>query len=136
MYRIAVASSDGVTINAHFGQAGEFLIYAVDDGGAFNLLEKRRIASPDEAGKPHQHGAKSVADQLADVDVVLVNQIGLGAIEALQEKGIKSFVLKGPIDKALTAYGKRGKLFGTTVLGLQTPQPRGDGSRRCARGGE
>ena len=42
-YKIAVASSDGINVDLHFGAAAEFLIYSVNDQGAFELSEKRKI---------------------------------------------------------------------------------------------
>ena len=42
-YKIAVASSDEINVDLHFGAAAEFLIYSVNDQGAFELSEKRKI---------------------------------------------------------------------------------------------
>jgi predicted Fe-Mo cluster-binding NifX family protein len=46
-YRIAVASSDDVHIDLHFGGAREFTIFEVNDGGTYQVLEKREIPAYD-----------------------------------------------------------------------------------------
>ncbi|MCR5614157.1 NifB/NifX family molybdenum-iron cluster-binding protein [Treponema sp.] len=46
-YKIAVASSDGVNIDVHFGAAKFFSIYEVQDDASFSFLEKREV--PEDA---------------------------------------------------------------------------------------
>lgn len=116
MSKVAVASTDGISINEHFGRAKEFLIYEVEQGGAYQLLE-RRPNNPHCSGEHDHHTADATAGLLADVKVVLVSQIGPGASKALQSKGVTALTLSGSIDKALTAYGKRGKLLESIIPG-------------------
>ena len=40
-YRIAIASSDGETVNRHYGRADKFFIYLVDDEEGFNWAMMR-----------------------------------------------------------------------------------------------
>ena len=42
-YRVAVASTDGESVNTHYGKAEIFYIYAVDDDEGYDLLEKRSM---------------------------------------------------------------------------------------------
>ena len=122
---IAVASSDGVTINEHFGQARKFLVYQVAEDGTYQQQEQREILPYVGCGSsPHSHEA-TVA-QLAGVDVVLALQIGPGAAESLQAKGITAFGVKGVIDRILTSYGKRHKLLDQALPGV---------SHSCGSGG-
>ena len=39
--RVAVASSDGIVVNSHFGRARDFYIYEVSENEDTVLLEKR-----------------------------------------------------------------------------------------------
>ncbi len=118
MLHVAVASSDGISVNEHFGRADMFYIYEVNDDGSFRLAEERTItpASPGEAGAGH--GADATIEQLGDVHAVLVAQIGPGAQSSLNRKGVRSFALGGPIDKALSSYGRRHKLLDATIPGM------------------
>ena len=111
MAKVAVASTDGLVINEHFGRANEFLIYDVNDTGSHTLLETRQIAlSPADS---HDQGLAAKAGLLADVKVVLVAQIGPGAEKVLRQKGIIALTITGTIEKALVAYGKRGRFIKT-----------------------
>jgi len=117
MLKVAVASSDGVTINEHFGQARQFLIFEVEEDGSYRQLEQRQIL-PFVGGETAGHSHDGTVNQLAGVDAVLALQIGPGAAGSLQARGIKSFGVKGLIDKALVSYGKRHKLLDQTLPGV------------------
>ncbi len=111
MLKIAVATSDGITIDVHFGQASSFHIFDVADDGTYQLLEQRDILpySPEESQSGHP--ANATIRQLTDMDVILVNKIGDGPLKSLEGLGIRAYALGGSVDRALTAYGKRHKLF-------------------------
>lgn len=116
MAKVAVASTDGLVINEHFGRANEFLIYDVNDSGSHTLIETRQIIqSPADS---HDQGVAAKAVLLADVEVVLVAQIGPGAEKVLRQRGIIALTITGAIEKALVAYGKRGKFIKTGVLNV------------------
>lgn len=126
MLRIAVATSDGETINEHFGRARHFFIYEVEDDGTHRSVATREILPHIHNHETSAHAAVGTTDQLGDVDVVFASQIGPGAADSLQQKGIKSFSLNGTIHKALTAYGKRHKLLDLKIPGV---------TQRCGSGG-
>jgi predicted Fe-Mo cluster-binding NifX family protein len=106
---IAVATSDGTHIDVHFGQATSFQIYDVAYDGTYKHLEHRTITPAGEGGEAGH--ASATIEQLPDVDVVLVSRIGTGPTRALEGRGTRAFALSGPIDVALTAYGKKQRLF-------------------------
>jgi nitrogen fixation protein NifB len=116
MAKVAVVSTDGLVINEHFGRANEFLIYDVSGSGSHTLLETRQmIQSPADS---HDQEVAAKAELLADVEVVLVAQIGPGAEKALRQRGIIALTITGAIEKALVAYGKRGKFIRTGILNV------------------
>lgn len=116
MVKIAVASTDGLVINEHFGRANEFLIYDVNQIGSHSLLETRQFTlSPADS---HDHGLAAKAGLLADVEVVLVAQIGPGAEKVLRQRGIIALTITGTIEKALVAYGKRGGFINYIKQGI------------------
>ncbi len=133
MIKIAVATSDGVNIDVHFGQAGSFHIFHVHEDGTHQLLEQRLILPDSPQGTVDGRHAVATIEQLADVNVILVNRIGDGPIRELEERGIKAFALHGPLDRALTTYGKRHKLSMKMNLGLS--QPQGVSHSGCGGGG-
>ncbi len=127
MSKIAIASTDGVSINEHFGKTKLFFIYEIDDKkGTYQLLERRENI----LDKSDSHYL-AAAQLLADVEVVLVSSIGPQARNELQRKGVIAFVLSGSIDKALTTYGKRRNIVKNITRGLVNNYHPGNG---CACG--
>lgn len=100
--RVAVASSDGIVINQHFGRADSFYIYEVSQGEEPVLMEKR-------IGRPFCHGGnheetelQDATELLADCRRVYVAQIGRGAELELARRGIQSVTAPGLIHEVLT----------------------------------
>lgn len=102
--RVAVASSDGIFINQHFGKATRFFVYDVGPDGV-SLVEVRDNAEPlcgSDTERNHAPGAfDRIFDLLADCSVVLVSMIGFGASEQLKSRWITVYEVPGPIEKAL-----------------------------------
>jgi predicted Fe-Mo cluster-binding NifX family protein len=98
--KIAVASSDGTTINEHFGRASLFRIYRLHDLG-HEFLEQREN-TPACGGQQHDDDVLDKAAQLiSDCRGVVAAQIGPGAIDALIGQRILAFTMSGSIDDAL-----------------------------------
>lgn len=103
--RIAVASSDGITVDQHFGRAGGFRIYRLNDTG-FEFLESRENAAPC-SGQFHDDSALGrAAALLSDCRGVVVAQIGPGAIDVLIRRRIMAFTLPGAIAEAFETLVK------------------------------
>lgn len=134
MLKIAVATSDGVNIDEHFGQARVFRIFEVEESGAFRLLEERPITPHCPGDHAAGHSADATVAQLGDVEAVLVNRIGPGAAKNLESKGIRAFALSGPVDRALASYGKRHKLIEAGILGGGLSAASSGGSCGCSGG--
>ena len=47
-YKVAIASTDGINVDAHFGSASSFLIYEVDADGSYENIEKRIVPGTDK----------------------------------------------------------------------------------------
>jgi nitrogen fixation protein NifB len=131
MAKVAVASTDGLTINEHFGRSKEFLVYEVDEEGGNTFLE-RRERDEESLQNIHESGAKL----FADVEAVLAAQIGPRAQAELTSQGILSFQVTGAIPKALTAYGKRGKFVRSSLIksDLEVQIGGGAGCGGCPKG--
>lgn len=100
--KVAVASSDGQTVNEHFGRSRTFRIYRLHDSGS-ELLEIRDN-SPACSGHTHSEDAmKRAVGTIADCRGIVAAQIGPGAIDALIGKRIMAFTMNGSIAEALNA---------------------------------
>lgn len=100
--KIAVASSNGLSVNAHFGRAHSFYIYRLQEN-TVDFLEVRDN-TPSCSGQRHSDDAlDETAGNLADCRGVVAAQIGPGAIDALIRHRILAFTMNGPIAEALQA---------------------------------
>ncbi|HML33737.1 MULTISPECIES: NifB/NifX family molybdenum-iron cluster-binding protein [Sporomusa] len=114
MAKVAVASTDGVSINEHFGRAKEFWIYEVNEQGTYHLLERREVLPAIQTD--HKHTAGYAAELLDDIEAVLIARIGPQAEVELLAKGVFALEITGPVDKALVSYGKRGKYIRSKLV--------------------
>ena len=79
-YRIALASSDGLHIDRHFGASDGFLIVEVTQDGTFLEVERRQVKAPCQHGY-HDNGAMLEAVQaLSDCRYVVAEAIGAIAV--------------------------------------------------------
>ena len=98
--KIVVASSDGRTVNEHFGRARSFSIYRLHETG--NKLLEVRENNPACSGQQHSDFAlEQTVGNIADCRGVVAAQIGAGAIDALIRHRILAFTMSGPIAEAL-----------------------------------
>lgn len=107
--RVAAASTDGATVNLHFGQAQVFYVYDVGETG-WRFVERRDIKrtfghDPAEFDK--------VRLMLNDCEAVLVSRIGPAAAEYLLEKGLRIFETPYPVTAVLD------RLRGLGILGKE-----------------
>jgi len=110
-YRIAAASTDGKTINEHFGKTASFLIYEVGKEGQ-TFIEKRSV-TPLSCGSGHtEDGIISTIEALKDCTAVIAVKVGGTVKRALEISGISVFEKADSIDNALSKlaayYGKTG----------------------------
>ena len=101
-YRIALASSDGLHIDRHFGASDGFVIVEVADSGSFLEIERRPVKSPCQHGH-HDEGAMLAAVQsLNDCRYVVAEAIGPGAQKALERQDILPLEIDGQtVDSAV-----------------------------------
>lgn len=113
-YKIAVASSDGIVVNCHFGKAREFYIYQVDDKEKSRFLEKRNVTPICEGGNHDEEKLRANLGKIKDCRYLLVSRIGGGAVSIADSFGIESYEIPGMIEEAieqLMKYLKIKKLF-------------------------
>lgn len=100
--RIAIASTDGIVVNQHFGRAGFFIIVLYDDeSGTWEYQEKRPVAPVCNRGD-HEDGALERNIQaIADCRYLLVSRVGMRARNAIEASGIQVFEIPVPIPDAI-----------------------------------
>jgi predicted Fe-Mo cluster-binding NifX family protein len=117
--KIAAITEDGTTISQHFGRAPYYVVVTVENGKIVNK-EKRNKAGhhtfaahhPDLApGERHGYDAgsqvrhASMAETIADCQVLLAGGMGWGAYESMKSRGIETVVTDVEnIDEAVRLY--------------------------------
>lgn len=89
-YKIAIASSNGESVNQHFGQAENFLIYEITKEKVHFIVD-RHVEKASEGTEHSEEGLIRLADQLQDCKAVFVSKIGMKASRYLYQRNIKSF---------------------------------------------
>lgn len=101
-YRVAVASTDGIVINQHFGHTERFHIVELNtDDQTAKYIETRPVQ---RACRGHEHSAEAfdaVLETLSDVSAVLVAKIGEGASDYLESRGMPVYEAPFPADAVL-----------------------------------
>lgn len=88
---VAIASTDGVTVNEHFGRAGRFLIYDVSPGRR-TLIAIREVEPLSTGDKDHQFDPQRMAGVIGTVEDcrrVCCAQIGIRPRRELEKSGIE-----------------------------------------------
>jgi len=129
--KIAVITSDGKTIDQHFGRAPYYLVVTIEEGKVIQteLREKmghRHFASQHEE---HEHGTPghgmdtgshqkhaSMAETISDCVALICGGMGMGAYESMRQLNIKPIVTDmSDLDEAVQAFID-GKLIDHTEL--------------------
>ncbi|MBR1529311.1 MAG: dinitrogenase iron-molybdenum cofactor biosynthesis protein [Oscillospiraceae bacterium] len=105
-FRVAVASTDGIVINQHFGHAEKFHIAELNtEDLSRQYLESRTVK---RACQGHEHSEQSfdaILETLSDVQAILVAKIGQGASDYLESHGMlvyeSPFLIDAVLEKIL-----------------------------------
>lgn len=100
-FRIAVASSDGVVVNKHFGKSRVFRIYRVDEDEEVHFEEERYVTPVCEGGEHDEERLDHNLLQIADCSYLLVARIGSEAYLRAERYGIQSYELPGLIEESV-----------------------------------
>ncbi|MFW8600897.1 NifB/NifX family molybdenum-iron cluster-binding protein [Desulfobacterota bacterium M19] len=99
--KIAVASTDGVHVNQHFGRAEKFLIYEVTSD-AFHLLEELEVAPYSSGKEDKKHNFDrdrfaGVAEKINGCQKMFAAKIGDIPAAELKKMGVEPVVYEGQI---------------------------------------
>jgi len=117
--KIAAISEDGVTLSQHFGRAPYYVVLSVEGGKVVGRETRPKAGhhtfaateSPLAPGERHGYDAgsqvkhASMAQSIADCQVLLVGGMGWGAYESLKSRNIEPIVtdVEG-IEEAVKLY--------------------------------
>jgi predicted Fe-Mo cluster-binding NifX family protein len=103
-YKIAITSTDGQTVDAHFGRADCFYIYDVDDSGAYSQTGLRSVQPlPEIQGgcRHNEQGIKPLINALSDCRYILTAQIGKRPQMLLNRSGITALESPSELSEAI-----------------------------------
>lgn len=101
-YLVAFASSDGVNIDRHFGQADSFVIYELDTELLdANETERRSVEPPCLGGAHYESAFEGVLEVLSDTSAIVAQRAGAGAVEFIRSKGKAIYQIPLTIEQAL-----------------------------------
>lgn len=99
--KVAVASTDGKTVDSGFGNCPTFRIYATD-GSTCRFLKTVEIESTGTVvGKDHVGHINNIISQLGDCGTVIAEEIGPLPSKLLSKLGIKVVISGGDINEAV-----------------------------------
>lgn len=102
--KIAFATTDGTTVDEHFGRAGMFAVYEITVTG-HHFVELRKFADGMDTavtdirdkGPLHDSAVQQKVDRLADCKLVYLMEIGGPSAARLVRKGILPMKMKEPV---------------------------------------
>ncbi|WP_035784185.1 NifB/NifX family molybdenum-iron cluster-binding protein [Butyrivibrio sp. MC2021] len=115
-YRVALASTDNMHVDQHFGRAESFLIVDVDKEGNYEEIEQRFVEPVCQGGRHDSAQLKRGVAGILDCNFVLAARIGDGAAYELREKGIAAFEMPGEVRDALRRLDSYLKLLEEMAL--------------------
>lgn len=119
--KVAIVSSNGKSIDLHFGQAPDFLIFKINENGDSKFIEVRKNIPPSNDPDLLENHDKALAKSvnlISDCDVALASQIGPSASKALLSCEVKSYSVPNfTIEKVLK------KLASSKLVSKPIPRP-------------
>ncbi len=102
--KVAFATTDGETINEHFGRAGMFAVYDISRQG-YQFIELRKFADGIDSsvtdtrdqGALHDSAVERKVESLSDCKLIYLTEIGGPSAARLVKKGIMPMKMKEPI---------------------------------------
>ena len=106
VYKVAIASTDGETVNMHYGKATKFYIYSIDDEVGYDLVEERQVEPVCMDGSHEISKMEESTRRFTDCRYIVVSRLGTAANAALANAGITAMELPGTIDDAILRVWK------------------------------
>lgn len=111
-YKVAIASTDGETVNQHYGRATKFYIYSIDDEVGYDLIEERSVEPVCQENSHEISKMEQSVKNFIDCRYIVVSRLGTAASSALSAAGITAMELPGTIDDAILRVWKYNQIQG------------------------
>ena len=97
--KIAVATTDGIRVNEHFGRMENFYIYVITSEGPVKVKEVqvKPLSTGDKNHPFDSERFQSIVNALQGCERIYVTRIGEKPAEELQKIGIAPFVFEGEV---------------------------------------
>lgn len=112
VYKVAIASTNGETVNMHYGKATKFYIYSIDDEVGYDLVEERQVEPVCQEGSHVISKMEESVLRFTDCRYIVVSRLGTAASAALSAAGITAMELPGTIDDAILRVWKYNQIQG------------------------
>lgn len=99
-FKAAVASTDGIVVNQHFGKADKFHIFELQNG-KFVYLQTRSVTPCCNMGEHEDNAFENAVKILSDCSAVIVSKIGIAAADYLENRGFAVYEAPFRIDAVL-----------------------------------
>lgn len=99
-YLMALATSDGLEVDVHFGQASRFDVYRIQNS-SFTFLESRVVKPLCQHPGHNNARLEQAITVLSDCAVVVCAQIGPAAQNMVEGAGISCYELAAPLQQAI-----------------------------------
>lgn len=108
--KVAICSTDGITVNQHFGKAEKFMIFEII-GCGMSLVGQRKVApyckeANEEGHTYNEDNLNRVYNVLSDCECLYTSNIGEKPLAEIEQRGIKVQVCNCPIKDISTCGSK------------------------------
>jgi nitrogen fixation protein NifX len=99
--KVAFATTDGITVDEHFGRAGMFAVYELNEKG-YRFVETRKfgdgrdteVESTKGMGRIHDDKVQRKVEQMGDCKIIYITEIGGPSAARLVKKGVMPIKVK------------------------------------------
>ena len=100
--KIAIASSDGIVVNRHFGKAEKFYIAEADtEDYSYSIIEERDVTPVCKVEGHDDDALAAAVKNLSDCRYVIVSRIGFRAKDACEAGGLSVYEIPVTFDRAI-----------------------------------
>jgi len=110
VYKVAIASTDGESVNQHYGKSEKFYIYSIDDEVGYDLTEERLVQAVCQNGSHIIEEMNKSVSQFLDCKYIAASRIGDGALSVMNKNGITGMELPGSVDDAILKIWKYNRI--------------------------
>lgn len=99
---VAVATTDDIVVNSHFGRATHFQIVKMNmDHFAYNVIDKINIEPICHGGSHDDGDMRKRLEKYQDYQYILVARVGEAARYEIENMGIEIYEIPGMIEESL-----------------------------------